>query len=175
LQRKKSGLKAAEVSVNGHRNVNGVSGEKEKGRRNRKNKKERREIEESWDIPPPSFVDPVASTSFNMLPVGPPASPSPCASPELPNTSLNMPSTSTSGLEMKSTPTMTAKAILGNAGKQVNGTSIAPVPSAQIYTRKTKGASSNGVPPMKKSSTASQGQGWQDEKQEEQDIRRGYR
>jgi hypothetical protein len=89
--------------------------------------------------------------------------------------SLNMPSTSTSGLEMKSTPTMTAKAILGNAGKQVNGTSIAPVPSAQIYTRKTKGASSNGVPPMKKSSTASQGQGWQDEKQEEQDIRRGYR
>jgi hypothetical protein len=57
-----------------------------------------------------------------------------------------MPSTSTSGLEMMSTPTMTAKAIL----KQVNGTSIAPVPSAQIYTRKTKGASSNGVPPMKK-------------------------
>jgi hypothetical protein len=56
--------------VNGHRNVNGVSGEKEKGRRNRKNKKGRREIEESWDIPPPSFVDPVASTSFNMLPGG---------------------------------------------------------------------------------------------------------
>jgi hypothetical protein len=82
LQRKKSGLKAAEVPVNGHRNVNGVSGEKEKGRRNRKNKKERREIEERWDIPPPSFVDPVASTSFNMLPVGPPASPSlvsPCS------------------------------------------------------------------------------------------------
>jgi hypothetical protein len=81
--------------------------------------------------------------------LAPPASP-PRTSPELPNTSLNMPSTSTSGLEMMSTPTTTAKAILGNAGKQVNGTYIAPVPSAQIYTRKTKGASSNGVPPMKK-------------------------
>jgi hypothetical protein len=33
---------------------------------------------------------------------------------------------------------MTAKAILGNAGKQVNGTSIAPVPSAQIIPEKPK-------------------------------------
>lgn len=161
LQRKKSGLKGAEVvSVNGHRYTNGTNSsvpEKEKGRKTKKSKKERdaiarREIEESWDIPPPSSSDFFASRSFSMVPVGPPASPSPCPSPELANTSLGV--TSTSGLEMMRTPTMTAKATLGNAGEYLNGTSAAPsvtatVPSAQAYTQaKIKGAS-NGVSPVK--------------------------
>ena len=157
LQRKKSGLKGAEMSVNGHRYVNGTSSsfsEKEKGKENKKSRKERdaiarREIEESWDVPPPRVVDSVnsSSRSFNTLPLGPPASPSPRASQELSNTSLG--ATSTSGVEMMRTPT-TAKATLGNAGKYVNGISAAPavtamVPSSQAYTpAKAKGAS-NGV------------------------------
>jgi hypothetical protein len=159
LQRKKSGLKGSEMSVNGHRYVNGTSSsfsEKEKGKEKKKSRKKRdaiarREIEESWDVPPPSVVDSVnsSSRSFNTLPLGPPASPSPCASRELNNTSLGM--TSTSGLEMMRTPT-TAKATLGNAGKYVNGISAAPAvtASAQAYTQaKAKGAS-NGVLPMKR-------------------------
>ncbi|KAF8799733.1 hypothetical protein BYT27DRAFT_7217468 [Phlegmacium glaucopus] len=186
LQRKKSGLKGVELSVNNHRYVNGTSSnsfpEKEKGKKTKKSKKERdaiarREIEESWDIPPPSPADSFASRPFNMVPVGPPASPSPCASPELANTSLGV--ASTSSHEMMRTPTMTAKATLGNAGKYLNGTSAAddppevvakfippgnkgsvsvpvtpavtaPAPSAQAYTQaKAKGAS-NGVSPMKR-------------------------
>ena len=162
LQRKKSGLKGAEMPVNGHRYVNGASNsfsEKEKGKENKKSRKERdaiarREIEESWDVPPPKVVDSVnpSSRSFNALPLGPPASPSPRASMELSNTSLGV--TSTSSLEMMRTP-KTAKATLGNAGKHVNGISAAPAvtataPSAQAYTQaKTKGAS-NGVLPMKR-------------------------
>ena len=157
LQRKKSGLNVAEMSVNGHRYVNGSGSsfsEKEKGKESKKSRKERdaiarREIEESWDVPPPSVNS--SSRSFNMLQLGPSASPSPCASQELSNTSLG--ATSTSGLEMR-TPT-TAKATLGNAGKYVNGISAAPAitataPLAQAYTQaKFKGAS-NGVLPMKK-------------------------
>ena len=162
LQRKKSGLKGAEMPVNGHRYVNGTSSsfsEKEKGKENKKSRKERdaiarREIEESWDVPPPRVVDSVnsSSRSFNSLPLGPPASPSPRASMELSNTSLGM--TSTSSLEMMRTP-KTAKATLGNAGKYVNGISAAPAvtataSSAQAYTQaKVKGAS-NGVSPMKR-------------------------
>ena len=156
LQRKKSGLKGAEMSVNGHRYVNGTSSsfsEKEKGKENKMSRRERdamarREIEESWDVPPPKVVDSVSSSS-RSFPLGPPGSPSPCASLERSNTSLSM--TSTSGLEMMKTPT-TAK---GNAGKCVNGISAAPsvaatAPSAQAYTRaKVKGAS-NGVLPMKR-------------------------
>jgi hypothetical protein len=102
-----SQLKAAEVSVNGHRNVNGVSGEKEKGRRNRKNKKERRRLRRAEIFPRLRLSIRLPRHRSTC------ASPSPRTSPELPNTSLNMPSTSTSGLEMMSTPTMTAKAILG--------------------------------------------------------------
>ena len=161
LQRKKSGLKGAEVPLptNGHKYVNGDSSpfsEKEKGRKN-KSKKEReaiarREIEESWDVPS-LLADSVTSRSFNMVPLGPPASPSPCASPELANMSLGV--TSTSSLEMMRTPTMTAKATLGNSGKYVNGTSTVPsvtatAPPAQAYTQvKTKGTS-NGVSSMKR-------------------------
>ena len=168
LQRKKSGLMGIEESVNGHRYVNGTSSsfsEKEKGRRNKKSKKERdamarREIEESWDVPPPpSFVDSVTSNSrsFSMVPLGPPASPSPCASPELVNTSFGV--TSPSGLEMK-TPTMTAKATLGNAGKYINGTSAPAVtafaPPAQAYTpAKAKGASNGILSPMKRAQNGS--------------------
>ena len=160
LQRKKSGLKGAEVSVNGHGYMNSTSSsfsDKEKGRKNKKSKKERdaiarREIEESWDIPPPPSLAGLVtsgSRSFNVESLGPPASPSPCASPELANASLSV--TSPLGLEMK-TPTMTAKAILGNAGKYVNGTSTTPgtAPPAQAYTQvKTRGAS-NGISPMKR-------------------------
>ena len=159
LQRKKSGLKGAEMSINGHGYVNGTTSsfpEKEKGKETKKSRKERdaiarREIEESWDIPPPKVVD-SSSRSFKTLPLGPPASPSPRASQELNNTSLG--ATSTSGLEMMMTPT-TAKAKLGNTSKYVNGISAAPTvttttPSAQAYTQaKAKGAS-NGVLPMKK-------------------------
>ena len=158
LQRKKSGLKGAEVSVNGHRYVNGTSSsfsEKEKGKENKKSRKERdaiarREIEESWDVPAPSVVDSVNSSSRSF---NPPASSSPCASLELGNRSLGV--TSPSSLEMMRTPT-TAKATLGNAGKYVNGISAAPAvtataPSTQAYTQaKSKGAS-NGVLPMKRS------------------------
>ena len=159
LQRKKSGLKGTEISVNGHKYVNGTNShfsEKEKGKETKRSRKERdaiarREIEESWDVPPPSVVGSVNSSS-RSFPLGPPASPSPCAPVECNNTSLSM--TSTSGLEMMKTPT-TAKATLGNAGKYINGISAAPVvtataPSAQAYTQaKAKGAS-NGVLPMKK-------------------------
>ena len=158
LQRKKSGLKGAEVTVNGHKYVNGTSSsfsEKEKGKENKKSRKERdaiarREIEESWDVPPPSVVGSVNSSSRSF---NPPASSSPCASLELSNRSLGV--TSPSGLEIMRTPT-TAKATLGNAGKYVNGISAAPAvtapaPSAQAYTQaKSKGAS-NGVLPMKRS------------------------
>jgi len=81
LQRKKSGLKEVETSVNGHRYVNGTSSpfsEKEKGKENKKSRKERdaiarREIEESWDIPPPKVVDSVvnsSSRSFNTFTAG---------------------------------------------------------------------------------------------------------
>ena len=152
LQRKKSGLKGPELSVDGHRYVNGTSSsfsEKEKGKKKSRKERDaiaRREIEESWDVPPPLVVDSVnsSSRSFNTLP---PASPSPCASRELGNTSLGV--TLTSG-----TPT-TAKATHGNAGKYVNGVSDAPAvtataPSMQAYTQaKSKGAS-NGVLPMKR-------------------------
>jgi hypothetical protein len=155
LQRKKSGLKGAtEVIPVNNRHVNGTSGnpfsEKEKGRKNKKSKKERdaidrREIEESWDVPPPSLAQSVTSTrSYNMVPLSPPASPSPCASPE-----LTIPSTTV--LEMR-TPTMTAKATLGNTGKYVNGTSAtaATAPSAQVYTQAKAKRTSNGVvSPMK--------------------------
>lgn len=84
LQRKKSGLKGTEVSVDGHRYVNGTGNsfsEKEKGKEKKKSRKERdaiarREIEESWDVPPPLVVDSVnsSSRSFNTLPLGPPES-----------------------------------------------------------------------------------------------------
>ena len=161
LQRKKSGLKEAETSVNGHRYVNGTSSpfsEKEKGKGSKKSRKERdaiarREIEESWDVPPSKVVDSVSSNSrsFNTLQQGPPASPSPRASQKLSNT---LGTTSTSGLEMMRTPT-TAKATLGNAGKYVNGISAAPAvtataPSAQAYTQAKAKGTSNGVSPMKK-------------------------
>ena len=162
LQRKKSGLKEAEISVNGHRCINGTSSsfsEKEKGKENKKSRKERdaiarREIEESWDVPAPKVVDSVSSSSksFNTLPQGPPASPSPRASQKPSNTSLG--TTSTSGLEMMRTPT-TAKATLGNAGKYVNGISAAPAvttkaPSAQAYTQAKAKGTLNGVSPMKR-------------------------
>ena len=158
LQRKKSGLKGVEVSVNGHRHLNNTGNsipEKEKRRKN-KSKKERdaiarREIEESWDIPPPSLVNSVTPSSFDMVPLSPPASPSPCASPELPNTSLNV--ASRSDLEMMRTPTMTTKATLGHAGKYVNGTSAAPAvttttPSVKAYTQAKANEALNGVSPM---------------------------
>ena len=161
LQRKKSGLQGGEVAVNGHRHMNGTSSpfsEKGKGKKTKKSKKERdviarREIEESWDLPPPSLVDSIAPRSFDMVPLGPPASPSPCASPELANMSLGV--TSSSGLEMMKTPTMTAKAILGNAGKYINGTAASPVvtaaaPSTQACAPTKAKVMSNGVSPMKR-------------------------
>ena len=163
LQRKKSGLKGAEMSDNGHRHVNGTTSnsfsEKEKGKEKKKSRKERdaiarREIEESWDVPPPKVVDSVNlnSGSFNTLSLGPPASPSPRGSQEPSNLLLG--ATSTSGPEIMRTPT-TAKATLGNAGKYVNGISATPAvttaaPSGQAYTQaKAKGAS-NGISPMKR-------------------------
>jgi hypothetical protein len=137
--------------------VNGTSSsfsEKEKG--NKKSRKERdaiarREIEESWDIPPPKVID-SSSRSFNTLPPGPRASPSPRSSQETCNTLLG--AASTPGPEMMRTPT-TAKATLGNAGKYVNGISAAPTvtataPSAQAYTQAKAKRSSNGVSSMKR-------------------------
>ena len=161
LQRKKSGLKGVEMSVNGHRYVNGTSSsfsEKEKGKETKKSRKERdaiarREIEESWDVPPPKVVD-SSSRSFNKLPLNPSASSSPRTSQDLNNTSLG--ATSTSGLEIMRTPT-TAKSTLGNAGKYVNGISATPAVTAtvQAYTQaKAKGAP-NGISPMKRAQNGS--------------------
>jgi hypothetical protein len=86
----------------------------------RKSKKERdakarEEIERSWDIPPPSPAS-TSGTSFRDSDIlfGPPASPSPCPSPELASHGPPAP-------EMK-TPTMTARATLVN----VNGNGILP-------------------------------------------------
>lgn len=90
---------------------------KKSGRKSRKERdaKAREEIERSWDIPPPSPAS-TSGTSYkdNDILFGPPASPSPCPSPELAPHGPPAP-------EMK-TPTMTAKATLTN----VNGNGILP-------------------------------------------------
>ncbi|KIM42365.1 hypothetical protein M413DRAFT_132496 [Hebeloma cylindrosporum] len=87
------------------------------GRKSRKERdaKAREEIERSWDIPPPSPASTSGTSSRETdILFGPPASPSPCPSPEFPPHGPPAP-------EMK-TPTMTARATLAS----LNGNGISP-------------------------------------------------
>lgn len=117
-------------AANGHINGSPTKDEGAKGKKGKKARKDakiREEIEKSWDYPTPPGV-PNNAVSHQDLLYGPPASPSPCPSPELPGMPL------ASAPEMK-TPTMNANAVLGHingngsahASTQQNGKGKGPV------------------------------------------------
>ncbi|KAF8970237.1 hypothetical protein BDZ97DRAFT_133396 [Flammula alnicola] len=115
---------AVNLSGNGNGNgmyTNGSSSRpeersKDKGKKGKRGRKERdararEEIERSWDLPPPSPATNRAPHTDMLF--GPPASPSPCPSPELLPEIPPVP-------EMK-TPTMTARATLAYVNGNGNG------------------------------------------------------
>jgi len=97
---------------------------KKGGRKSKKERdaKAREEIERSWDIPPPSPASTSGTSSRDLdILFRPPASPSPCPSPEFAPHGPPAP-------EMK-TPTMTTRATLAN----VNGNGILPHNNSNSY------------------------------------------